>query len=164
MVSLMKWFKKTASDVEVEEELGFHLDSLYEHFLDQGLSREDALQASQSRFGDVTQTKRECVEIGKRSRPFMRVLGLLFSLMFVAGVIVRVMRPDLYIAHLGDVLIMVAVSGRLLLYVRRLSPASFFSIDRARRPLNLVDRSEGPVTAYDDNKLTPTERVIFRKQ
>ena len=91
----------------------------------------------------------------------MRVLKLLFVLMFLAGVLVRVLQTELHLTHLGDVLMMVAISGRLFLYVRGLSPASFLSSDKTPWPLRLIDRPQMPVPAYDEKKRTPTERIFW---
>jgi len=90
----------------------------------------------------------------------MRALKILFTLMFFAGVLVRVFKTELHITRLGDVLMMVAISGRLFLYVRGLSPASFLSSEKTPSPLRLIDRSQMPVPAFDEKRRTPTERVI----
>ena len=37
----------------------------------------------------------------------------------------RIASTDLHVAHIGDTLIAIAVAGRLLLYVRGLSPSRF---------------------------------------
>jgi hypothetical protein len=147
-------------ELEVEEEMRFHLDQLKEQHLEQGMSPDQAREASRKRFGDVQEITRQCVEISARSRPLFRVLKGFFTLLFFAGVLVRIYRRDLHLSHFGDVLMMVAVSGRLFLYVRGLSPSSFFPDKNAGSPLRLNDREHQPVSAYDDKRRTPTERVI----
>lgn len=156
---LLRRFDRKELELEVEEEMRFHMELLRESHLQQGMSPNEAQEASRKRFGDVEQIKRQCVEISTRSRPHIRILKGLFTLLFFAGVLVRVFRTDLHITHVGDVLMMVAGSGRLFLYVRGLTPASFSSPKKTSW-LGLKARSQMPVAAYDDSKRTPTERVI----
>jgi hypothetical protein len=84
----------------------------------------------------------------------------MFILFFLAGVLIRILRTDLQITHMGDVLIVVAASGGLFLYVRGLAPSTFFSKQDSDFPLRLIEGSQMSVPAYDDQKRTPTERVI----
>ena len=157
---LLRWLDGKELELEVEEELRFHMERLCQEHREQGFSMTEAQEASLKRFGNVERVKRQCVEISKRSRPLMRILKVLFTLLFFGGVLVRVFRTDLHVSRVGDVLMMVAVSGRLFLYVRGLSPASFLSSNKTSWPLRLNDRSQMPVASYDEKKRTPTERVI----
>jgi hypothetical protein len=160
MTSLLAWLQDKDLEQEVDDEFQFHLDRLCERYEREGLSSQEALASSLKRFGDVDHAKSQCLEISKRSRPMRRVLKVLFLLLFFAGVFIRVLKTELHVTRLGDVLIMVAVSGQLFLYVRALSPANFLSISKTTWPLRLIDRSQAPVPAYDEKKRTPTERVI----
>jgi hypothetical protein len=157
---LLTWLEERDPEQDVDEEFQFHLALLCERYEREGLSAQSALTASLERFGDVDHARQQCLAISRRSRPMMRALKVLFVLMFFAGVFVRIFQTELHLTRLGDVLMMVAISGRLFLYVRGLSPASFLSSDRTPWPLRLIDRSQTPVPAYDEKKRTPTERII----
>lgn len=157
---ISQWLENRELEMEVDEEVRFHLESLHERYLREGLSKEEADVATRRRFGDAELIKRECIEIGKRSRPMKRILKVVFLAFFLAGVLIRVFRTDLQITHMGDVLMMVAASGGLFLYVRGLAPSTFFSKEEPRSPLRLVERSQMSIPAYDEQKRTPTERVI----
>jgi hypothetical protein len=45
----------------------------------------------------------------------------------LAGLLIRVGSTDFKVGRIGDVLIMIAVAGRLLLYVRGLSPFTYLA-------------------------------------
>ena len=157
-----RWWRRLDGkdlELEVEAELRFHMESLREDYVDRGLALDEAQAASLKRFGNLEQVKRECVAIGKRRRSLMRVLKVFFTGFFLAGIIVRVFATELQFTHLGGVLMMVAVSGRLFLYVRGLGPLRLPSTDQ-NMPLRLNEGSTMPVAAYDDQKRTPTERLI----
>jgi hypothetical protein len=47
--------------------------------------------------------------------------------MALTGLAIQTLSLDYKVARIGAVLIMIAVAGRLLLYVRGLSPATFLS-------------------------------------
>ena len=157
---LLAWLEGREVELEVDEEFRFHLDLLRERYETQGLAAKAALDASLKQFGDVDRVRHQCVAISRRSRPIMRALKVVFVLMFFAGVLVRIFSPELQITRMGDVLMMVAASGRLFLYVRGLSPSNFFPGNKTRWPLRLIDGSKTPVPAFDEHKRTPTERVI----
>ncbi|HXD34797.1 MAG TPA: permease prefix domain 1-containing protein [Pyrinomonadaceae bacterium] len=159
MNRIAAWLEKRELELEVDEEFKFHLDLLCDHYEKQGLSSEEALESCLKRFGDVGRARSQCLAISRRSRPAMRILKVLFTLLFFSGVLVRVFRHELQMTHLGDVMMMVAISGHLFLYVRGLSPANFLSSNKPG-PLRLMDRSQMPVPAFDEQKRTPTERVI----
>jgi len=101
------------------------------------------------------------IEFNERNSTFFLAwLLMLVLFLFFAGVLVRIFSPELQITRMGDVLMMVAASGRLFLYVRGLSPSNFFPGNKTRWPLRLIDGSKTPVPAFDEHKRTPTERVI----
>jgi putative ABC transport system permease protein len=53
---------RSASESEMDAELRFHLDTRAEHFMREGLSREDALRRARLEFGAVDKAKEECRE------------------------------------------------------------------------------------------------------
>ena len=71
----------------------------------------------------------------------------------------RVFSDGLQVHHLGDILILVAVSGRLFFYVRGLNPSRFTSKDEPSSPL-MLNNGLASFTAYDQRRRTPLERVI----
>jgi len=107
---------------EVEEELQFHIDMLERKYAQQGMSATDAKAAALRRFGNVERVKQQCVNISRRNSPLRRVLKTAAILIALTGLSIRLLSSDISIQHIGDTLIMIAISGRLLLYVRGLSP------------------------------------------
>ena len=147
---------------EIEEELRFHLEMLTEEQLRQDLSFADARNAALERFGDVERVKNQCVEISKSGHPLMWALRAFLIPVFLAGVLVRVFNTELDFIRVGDTLMMIAVLGRLLLYLRGLHPSSFREKETTS-PLMLNERLPTSVTVHDQRKLTPVERVISDK-
>jgi Flp pilus assembly protein TadB len=126
MTNLLTRLRKPGElELEVEEELRFHIDLLLHENIQRGMSAEDAQAATLKRFGNLDRFKNECVEICKRSSPLQRALKIFLILLALTGVIVKIVSTDFHIARIGGVLIMVAVAARLLLYVRNLTPSRF---------------------------------------
>jgi hypothetical protein len=148
---------------EIEEELRFHLELLTEEHLQLDLSLAEARAAALKRFGDVEQIKDQCVEISRRSHPYIRSLKFFLILIFLVGVLVRIFSPEYHVTRVGDILIAVGILGRLLVYARGLRPSSFLSQPETPSPLMLIDQSQTSIAAYDPSKRTPVERVIFDK-
>lgn len=117
--------KKTA--LEVEEELQFHIDMLEHKYVQQGLSDAHARAAALRRFGNLERIRKQCVNISLRNTLLRRALKALSILIAITGLLIRISSLDYKVARLGTVLIMVAISGRLLLYVRGLSPWTYLS-------------------------------------
>lgn len=159
---LWKPFDSEQVKGEVEEELSFHLDLLRDPLLQQGISPEEANAKALERFGNFEKIRNQCVEISTRNSPLMRAGNSLFILILVVGVLVRIYSPEYHLTRVGDVLMMVGFLGRLLLYVRSLTPSGLVSEVNDSSPLKLND-SEMSFTAYDQRKRTPVERVISFK-
>ena len=145
---------------EIDEELRFHLELLTEALQQQDISLAEAKDAALKRFGDVEQIKDQCVEISRRNHPSIRALKSFLILVFLVGVLVRVFSTEYHVLHVGDILIAVGILGRLLLYVRGLTPSSFLSKPETSSPLMLTEKTQPSITAYDQRKRTPVERVI----
>ncbi len=158
-------FKRDSREVEreIEEQLHFHLELLTQANLQQDMSFAEARKSALKRFGNVEQIKDQCVQISKRSHPLMRALKALLLLVFLSGVLVRMFGAELTVTRVGDLLIVVSVLGRLLLYVRDLDPSSFVSRDETSSPLMLNETSRPSIAVYDHRNLTPVERVISDK-
>jgi hypothetical protein len=157
---IRRWTGSNTIEKEVEEEFRFHLDSLQDHYLNQGLAQHEASAATRNQFGQVEPPKQECIEISKRRQPVTRFLKALFVLLFVGGAFIRAGKVNLQVTRVGDVLMMVGVLGNLLMYVRSLSPANFSSGEKSLFWLRLFERSPRVVPPYDEKNRTPTERVI----
>jgi len=113
------------TELEVEEELRLHIDLLQRENMKRGMSPEEARSASLKRFGNVDRVKNECVKICRRSRPLQRAFKVCLILLAMTGLVVRIVGTDRHVAHIGATLIAIAVAGRLLLYVRSLTPSRF---------------------------------------
>lgn len=111
--------KQTAS--EVEEELQFHIDMLERKYAQQGMSGAHAKAAALKRFGNLERVKKQCVNISRRNSLLRRVLKLSSIFIALTGLAIHTLSSDYKVARIGTVLIMIAVSGRLLVYVRGLT-------------------------------------------
>ena len=116
--------KRTAC--EVEDELQFHIEMLERKYAQLGMSAARAKAAALHRFGNVERVKKQCVDISRRNSPLRRVLKILAIVIAVTGFVIQTLSSDYKVARIGGMLIMIAVFGRLLLYVRGLKPWSFF--------------------------------------
>jgi hypothetical protein len=113
--------KTTNTSLDVEEELQFHIEMLAHKYTQQGMSVAQARAAASKRFGNLETVKRQCVTIRKRSSSFQRVLKASFILIALAGLAIYLLSSDYKVGRIGSVLIMIAIAGRLLLYVRGLT-------------------------------------------
>ena len=156
---LLHRFDREVIERQIEEELRFHLERLTEQHLQQDMSLAKAKDAALERFGNIEQIKDQCVEISRRNRPVIRALRFFLILVFLVGVLVRVFSTELGVTRAGDVLIAIALLGRLFFYVRGMNPSRFTSIDDRSSPLMLND-GLASFTTYDQRKRTPLERVI----
>jgi hypothetical protein len=157
---LFKRFDSQQIKGEVEEELRFHLELLTEALLRQHMSPEEAKAVALERFGNLEQTKDQCVEISTRNSPLRRALRSFLILVFLVGVLIRVFSPEFHLTHIGAILIAVGILGRLLLYVRGLKPSSFLSSHEDLSLLILNEEPRASFAVYDQRKRTPVERVI----
>jgi hypothetical protein len=112
---------------EVEDELQFHIEMLERKYVQNGMSAAAAKTAALRRFGSLEKAMKQCVDIRSRNSLFRRVLKPSLILLGVVGLSIRILSSDINFDHMGDILIMIAISGRLLLYVRGLSPSTFLS-------------------------------------
>ena len=163
MGSLFRRFDSQRAEREIDEELRFHLEMLTETLLQNDMSLTEARDAALKRFGNVEQIMGQCVEISRRSHPSIRALKSFLILVFLVGVLVRVFSPEFHLTRVGDILMVVGILGRLWVYVRGLNPSSFLSKPETSSPLMLNDFGQASITAYDQRRRTPVERVIFDK-
>jgi len=123
IASLLKRHNRQQTALEVEDELLFHVEMLERKYVQQGMSAAEAKRAALRRFGDLERYKRQCVHISRRrSSVLRRTLKVLLFLIGLAGLSIRILNVDYKISRVGVMLIAIAISGRLLLYVRGLTP------------------------------------------
>jgi hypothetical protein len=122
---------------DVEEELRFHIEMLEHKYTQQGMAAADARAAALKRFGNLERIKRQCVHISSRNTLLRRIVKMALIILALTGITIHVCSSDQKIAHIGDTLVMIAIAGRLLLYVRGLAPSSFLPKNKQRS--NLYD-------------------------
>jgi hypothetical protein len=85
-------------------------------------------------------------------------MKVLFTISFLLGVLVRSLSSELHVTQIGNVLIMIAVFGGLLLMGKRMRVKDFRT---ASEPLRLGLRSDPDSIplAFDEKGRTPFERV-----
>jgi hypothetical protein len=127
IANLFKNFNRKQIVFEVEDELRFHIEMLERKYAQDGMSAAAAKAAALRRFGSLERAMKQCVNIRSRNSLLRRVLKTSLILIGLIGLSLRMLGSDLNIHHIGDILIMIAISGRLLLYVRGLSPSNFLS-------------------------------------
>lgn len=147
---------------EIEDELRFHLDLLTDEHCQQAMPPDEARSRAEERFGNFEQIRDQCVEISMRNSLQTRALKCLLILIFLTGVLVHVLGTEYHVTRIGDLLMMIGLLGRLLVYVRGLNRSSFLSEATDTSPLKLND-SQMLFTAYDQRMRTPVERVISCK-
>jgi hypothetical protein len=130
LTRLRNRFQRRELELEIEEELHLHIELLLRENIQHGMSPEEARAATLKRFGDFDGVKNECVEIRRRSRPLRRGLKLCAVLLALTGLILRISSTDLHVDHIGDLLIAIAVLGRLFLFVRSLRPSRYLPINK----------------------------------
>lgn len=149
--------------VEVDEELQFHLDLLTEEQYRQNVPWDEAQTTARQRFGNVEQIRDECIRIARRNHQVVLAMKWFLGFVFVSGILVRIFGTgtDYHITRVGDILMAVGVLGRLLLYLRgNLSRCVSTPDDLSLIKLN---DSPLPLAAYDASRRTPVERVISCK-
>ena len=112
---------RTKTTLEVEEELQFHIEMLERKYAQQGMSGTHAKAAALKRFGNLERVSKQCVNISRRSSLLRRVLKLSSILIALTGLSIHTLSSDYKVARIGTMLITIAVSGRLLVYVRGLT-------------------------------------------
>ncbi len=112
---------------EVEDELQFHIEMLERKYVQDGMSAAAARSAALRRFGSIERAMKQCVNIRSRNSLLRRILKKSLILLGIAGFFIRIISSDRHVDHIGDIFILIAIFGRLLLYVRGLSPSNFLS-------------------------------------
>jgi hypothetical protein len=153
--------KREEAATEIEEELRFHVELLTQQHQRQDMSREAAEGAALRRFGNVERIKDQCLAIRRRSQPVLVALKSFLILIFISGIVLRVLSTTLNFRRMGDLLIAIPILSGLLLYVRHSNASSFISNAETALSLGLSENLQ--VTAYDKAMRTPVERLISDK-
>jgi hypothetical protein len=141
IANLLSRFNGNKTALNVEDELQFHLDMLERKYVQEGMSANDAQAAALRRFGNFQRVKKQCVDISRRSSLLTRVLKTSLILMGMAGLLISIGSSDYKVDRIGHVLIMIAIMGRLLLYVRGLSPFTYLAGVEATSITNTSDNT-----------------------
>jgi hypothetical protein len=131
--------QKTALDVQ--EAFQFHIEMLERKYAQSGMSVAQAKSAALKRFGDVDRIKRQCVDISRRNSLLLRILKSSAILIALVGLAIQIFASDYKVDRIGHILIMIAVLGRVLLYVRGLSPSTFLPATKETLSVLPEDRS-----------------------
>ena len=132
--------KNTA--IEVDEELQFHIAMLERKYSQQGMSADAANAAALRRFGNVDRIKKQCVNISQRNGPLRRVLKASSILIALLGLSIWILSSEYKVARIGNLLIVIALAGRLLLYVRGLGTSTFLPAAKQRSLSVFTDTPE----------------------
>ena len=127
IADLFKNFNRKQLVFEVEDELRFHIEMLERKYVQDGMSAAAARAAALRRFGSIERAMKQCVNIRSRNSLLRRVVKTSLVFLGLIGFSIRIISSDLNFDHIGDILIMIAIAGRLLLYVRGMSPSTFLS-------------------------------------
>jgi hypothetical protein len=127
LANLLSRLNRNQTALEDDEELQFHIAMLERKYMQEGMCAADAQAAALRRFGNFQRVKKQCVEITKRSTLLRRVLKTLLMLMGLSGLLISIGSSDYKVDRVGHVLIMIAIMGRLLLYVRGLGPFTYLA-------------------------------------
>jgi hypothetical protein len=150
---------RNAIERDVAAELECHLDLLTREYLQKGMPSVEAKVAALKQFGNVERIADQCAEIRRRRRPLVLIAKVLLSIIFLTGILIRILAGDFHLKRCGDLLSAVSFLSWVLLYVR-LHTSLFLLEDKASSPLKLTDQTSFAV--YDQKRRTPVERIISR--
>jgi hypothetical protein len=123
----------------------------------------DALKQHSQRGENMSELNGEFIEISPEPSTTILLIKVCLFTVFLFGVLMRIFIPIHGFNQLADVLIMLAVLGRLFMYVRHLKPSRFFPKQDNSSPLRLIEKTETVISTYDQRTRTPLERVISDK-
>lgn len=129
---------------DVEDELQFHIEMLERKYVQDGMSAAAAKAAALRRFGSLEKAMKQCVDIRSRNSLLRRVLKISLIILGLTGLSMRIISSGVTVDHLGDVLVMIAITGRLFLYVRGLTPSTFLSGTNETCPSIVTENPRDP--------------------
>jgi hypothetical protein len=111
----------------------------------------------------MSEIENDSVEGSDNRNTVLLLVKVCLFTVFLFGVLMRIFIPVETFTHLANVLMWIAVLGRLFMYVRALNPSLFRPRQDCSSPLSLIDKKEAIVSSYDQRTRTPLERVILDK-
>ena len=108
-----------AAEREIDDELLFHIEMRTQENVASGMTHGAAREDAVRRFGDLAQIRAACRKADKEARPGLKALKLLLFWVVVGiGVLLRLDASVRGMKPMGDLLVMIAIFTRLLIYVR----------------------------------------------
>lgn len=151
---------------EIEDELRFHIEMRAAENERGGLPPDEAHHAALSRFGDYEQIKAACREISQAKEFSMPALKGFIWVMLGVGLTLRLGGELSQLHKVGEVLIVIAVLWRLLLYLRATQP-SLARLNAAEQATGhgkifgeLTNLATANIAPRDGAGRTPVERLI----
>ena len=145
--------RKPSIESEVNEELNFHIDMQTNEYEGRGISREQSRAMAETRFGNVSRIRKECVRIGSGNTVLIWILDAVFMMSLVMGLLLRLFVPETHVNRVGDVMMMIGGLGILLVYAKQCGANVFNSTSKNPLGLNI------PPVGFDDQGRTPFDRV-----
>jgi len=155
---LLNRFDRCPLEREVDEELRFHVEMQAQHYEEQGLTPDESRARAALRFGDFAQIKMECMTIASKNTAGTWAMKSLFTMSFLLGISIRILSSEYHFTRVGDLLIMIAVFGGLLVYGKRTGP-NLFRPEKKRFHLGLNKPVDSMPLGFDEKGRTPFDRV-----
>ena len=147
LANLFKITNRKQVVFDVEDELHFHIEMLERKYVQDGMPPAAAKAAALRRFGSLEKAMKQCVDIRSRNSLRRRIIKASLIILGLTGLSIRILSSEVNFDHMGNIMIMIAIAGRLLLYVRGLSPSTFLSGTNETCPSIVTE------TPRDDSKL-----------
>jgi hypothetical protein len=184
-MSFFKLLSKRLSDLlpartverDVDDELSFHIEMRVCDNLELGMPLAEAREDALRRFGDFERVKLVCCKVRRRNMSDMKWLKIIFWSLAITGVLVRSLSSiEDSFRPMGDLLIVIGLLGRLLIYVRSVRPAARASLSNGKSVTVGADEARGAIRTpldanqerlatgravpFDQRGRTPVERIL----
>jgi len=135
-LDVFKGMPRRRLTAEIELELNFHVERLYEQNLATGMDPAGARREALASFGNISEITRDCVRIRERGCAFVRSFRGFLIAVFCVGLVARVFGTNLYEIQVGNMLMLIATASWTLVRFLRLRRSSLtpFGLER---PLGL---------------------------
>ena len=117
--------RRAEIECEIDEELRFHLEMRTQENIDAGMTGDEARQDAVKRFGDLKRIKAICQKIKRENSDGLKALRLLLWVVMGIGLSLRLTASVHEVKPIGNILVMIALLSRLLLYVRSMRPDKY---------------------------------------
>lgn len=161
--SILRRLRARATDLEIDEELRFHIEMRTRDNIADGMSPEEAAADAARRFGDFEQVKATCRDISREpllSGVNMKLMKGLTWLMVGCGMTLNLTSQIHSVRQAGQILAIIGLLWRLFLRFREAQPNQ----DRINRRLSLFDQEPlGILASTDDlNGETSIQQIASR--